>query len=101
MSDNLPAVADDTPASPTESDALPQLDAYALLSRPTLDLTDPEVDRIIIDLRARRARHLASGKPDKPKAEAKAKTPALTKEAKADKKAEATASLLADIEWKL
>lgn len=39
--------------------------AYDLLSRPTLTLTDEEVDIVIADLRRRRELFVATGKPDK------------------------------------
>lgn len=47
----------------------PEADAYELLSRPTLSYTDEEVAAVVADLRRRRAAFLATGKPDKPKAE--------------------------------
>jgi hypothetical protein len=75
----------DTPA--------PAIGAYELLSKPTLELTDAEVDIIIADLRRRRTQFLSTGKPDKPKAEAKAKAEPLSKEAKAAN----TAALLAPL----
>jgi chromatin segregation and condensation protein Rec8/ScpA/Scc1 (kleisin family) len=62
MTEQLPAVV-----------AEPELDAYALLSKPTLDLSDAEVARICADLRVRRARYIATNKPDK--APAKPKEP--------------------------
>ena len=48
-----------------------QQDAYALLSKPTKNLSDAEVKLIIADLRKRRFTSLATGKPDKPVKEAK------------------------------
>lgn len=67
------------------------LDAYDLLSKPTLDITDEEALTIIADLRRRREGYLRTGKPDKqPKSKAEPK-------AKADKAAN-TASLLAMLE---
>jgi hypothetical protein len=68
-------------------------DAYSLLSRPTLQLTDAQVEKIVIDLRERRAKHIATGKPDKPRAEAKIKAEPLGKESKAAN----TAALLASL----
>lgn len=66
-------------------------DAYALLSKPTLDVSDEEALLIIEDLRKRRVAYLKTGKPDKqPKAKAPPKGPV-------DKKAN-TANLLALIE---
>lgn len=90
MTDNLPATAE----------PLSQMDAYALLTKPTLDLTDAEVDIVIADLRARRARHISSGKPDKPNPKPKA-LPAGAKKPSALDKAQATLDVLSDIDWKL
>jgi len=51
-----------------------QPDAYSLLSRPTLELTDDEVEIVVQDLRRRRDLFVKTGKPDKAKADsAKAK----------------------------
>lgn len=69
-----------------------QLDAYALLSRPTLDYTDEEVALVVEQLRKARSRFLATGTLDKPKA-AKAATVKLD----ADEKARNTALLLASL----
>jgi hypothetical protein len=69
------------------------LDAYALLSKPTLDISDPEALLIIEDLRKRRKAYLTTGKPDK---QPKPKAPASPK-VKADKAAN-TANLLALLE---
>ncbi len=77
----------------TTPDATAPLDAYALLSKPTLKLSDAEVDIILADLRSRRARYLATGKPDKPKAERAAPKAKPT----AASKAAATADLLASL----
>jgi len=55
-------------------------DAYALLSKPTQELTDAEVEAVFADLRIRRERFL-QGVQDKPAA--KPKAPAKTKEEKA------------------
>lgn len=73
-------------------------DAYALLSKPTLDLTDDEVEAIIADLRRRRELYIKTGKPDKP-----AKPKAVTSKAKAtaDEKARNTAALLASLKLSL
>lgn len=54
------------------TDPAAKQDAYALLSRPTLELSDQDILDIIENLRARRIRSLTTGKPDKPVAEAKA-----------------------------
>lgn len=59
-----------------------ELDAYSLLSRPTLELSDAQVERICEDLRRRRRQHVETGKPDKPKAERKAKAEPASAEAK-------------------
>jgi hypothetical protein len=93
MTDNLPSITE------LASEPLPDfapVDAYELLSKPTLELTDTEVDIVIHDLRQRRARWVNSGQkaPDKPKA-AKAKA---AKEKPTDAlRAAATQSLLADL----
>lgn len=63
-----------------------QQDAYALLSKPTKNLTDAEVTLIIADLRKRRFISLSTGKPDKPVKEAKERKKAV-KATDADKKA--------------
>ena len=55
-------------------------DAFELLSKPTLDLTDDEIETICKDLRKRRERFLAGQKDNAPKAK-KAAQPA-TPEAK-------------------
>ncbi len=65
-------------------------DAYTLLSRPTLDFTDAEVDIVIADLRRRRAAFVATGKPDKI-----AKPKVAASPASAEAKASNTASILA------
>lgn len=43
-----------------------EMDAYALLSRPTLELTDAQVEAIVVDLRKRRELYIKTGKPDRP-----------------------------------
>jgi hypothetical protein len=70
----------------------PEIGAYDLLSKPTLDLSDAEVDLIIADLRKRRAAYVSTGKADRPKKE-KAATVKLEK----DDKARNTAALLASL----
>lgn len=65
-------------------------DAYALLSKPTLDLSDDEVKAICKDLRARRERFLAGQKDAAPKPKAEPKT--------AEEKAALTQSIATDIE---
>lgn len=83
----------------TNPDDEGQLDAYALLSKPTLDLTDPEVERIVTDLQARRKLYLSTGKPDAPK---KAKAPAEPKKKATDEeKARNTALLLGQLKMSL
>lgn len=75
------------------SDTTPDpLDAYALLSRPTLDYSDAEIEAVVVDLRKRRAAYLSSGKVDKPKAAAKA-----TAKLSADDKARNSEALLASL----
>jgi len=81
----------------------PQLDAYALLTKPTLDLSDAEVDAIITNLQKRRKVYLDTGKADAPAKEAAARKALAEPKAKptaADKKAN-TAALLDSIDWKL
>ena len=56
--------------------------AYDLLSRPTLSLTDAEVEIVVADLRRRRAAFIATGKPDKI-AKPKTASPSPTAESKA------------------
>lgn len=73
------------------TDAEP-VDAYSLLSKPTLDLSDAEVDLIIDDLRKRREAYIKTGKPDKPKV-----VKAAAKKLNADEKARNTAALLAQL----
>ena len=86
----------------TDETPPPQLDAYALLTKPTLELTDGEVETIIADLRKRRTTYLATNKADSPKKEAAAKAalaaPAPTAEQKRLAKQEATRALMASIE---
>lgn len=79
------------------SDAEQSLDAYSLLSKPTLSITDEEATKIIADLRQRRERFMATKKPDKPRAAAKAKADPLSKEAKAENTAALLASLKLDL----
>jgi len=50
--------------------AAPQTpDAYELLSKPTLELSDAEVALVVEDLRRRRKAYVQTGKVDKPKKE--------------------------------
>lgn len=63
------------------------MDAYALLSKPTLELTDAEIEVIVLDLRKRRERFLAGQKDNLPK-KPKAAKPVLTDEAKQQAAAE-------------
>lgn len=46
-----------------------EMDAYSLLSRPTLELTDEQVMAIIEQLRHKREAYIKTGKPDRPKKE--------------------------------
>lgn len=75
---------------------LEPIDAYSLLSKPTLDLNDAEVNIVIEDLRRRRKAYLASGKPDKPRKETVAR-----QKASAGDKAANTAALLAHLNLKV
>lgn len=68
------------------------IDAYSLLSKPTLELTDAEVLIIVEDLRKRREAYIKTGKPDKPK-----KEKVERKKLDADEKARNTALLLAQL----
>lgn len=68
------------------------IDAYALLSKPTLEISDDEAMKIIEDLRARRRAYLSTGKLDKPKKE-KIAAVKLDK----DEKARNTALLMAQL----
>lgn len=76
-----------------------ELDAYALLSKPTLDLTDAEVERIVVDLQARRKLYLATGKPDAPKKARAASEP--KKKATDEEKKRNTALLLGQLKMSL
>jgi hypothetical protein len=67
-------------------------DAYALLSKPTLELTPEEIKAICADLRQRRERFLAGQKDNQPKPAKKAVVP-MTDEAKQ----QASAEILNDI----
>lgn len=75
----------------TSPDDAEQIDAYALLSKPTLELTDAEVERIVVDLQARRKLYLSTGKPDAPK---KAKAPAGPKAKLSDDEKKRNTALL-------
>lgn len=68
------------------------IDAYSLLSKPTLDLNDKEVEIIVADLRRRREAYIKTGKVDKPKKE-RAAAVKLSK----DEKARNTALLLSQL----
>lgn len=68
------------------------LDAYSLLSRPTLEVSDAEALLIIEDLRRRRRAYIATGKPDKPKKER-----AVAEKLSKDEKARNSAALLASL----
>lgn len=80
--------------TPTEPADVETEDAYSLLSKPTLELTDAQVAVVVSDLRARRARHVATGKADAPR-KALAK-PKAEKPTEAMRK-EASRNLLADL----
>lgn len=83
-------------AEPT-AEIPPELDAYALLSKPTLDLSDDQVELIVADLRRRRELYIKTGKPDRP---AKPKAAPKAKATADDKKAN-TAALLASLDLTL
>lgn len=80
------------PANPSDVEPL---DAYALLSKPTLELSDAEVKTIIAHLRAKREAYVTSGgkKADK-RPVAKPAAEPITEEKKADN----TSLLLAMLE---
>ena len=64
-------------------------DAYTLLSKPTLELTDQDIEDICKDLRARRERYLAGQKDNPPKKAAPPKS--------AEEKAALTDSIIGDV----
>ena len=72
-------------------------DAYALLSKPTLQLSDEEVTIIIADLRKKRIASLTTGKPDKTVAEAKKAKAQKALPKSQQERAALTADLLASI----
>lgn len=80
------------PTLPEAEEPPEAFNAYALLSKPTLDLTDAEVEAVVVDLRRRRALYVKTGKVDKPKA---AKVAA--KKLDADEKLKNTQLLLASL----
>lgn len=94
----------DTPTPPAaeaaaEVEALASAprDAYSLLSRPTLEITDEELEIIVADLRRRREYFVKEGKKDNPKAErAKAAKAPATKASK-EAKERNTAVLLSEL----
>lgn len=65
-----------------EQSTTPTRDAFTLLSKPTLELTDEEVELICKDLRQRRERFLAGQKDNYPKPPKKEVQP-ITAESKA------------------
>lgn len=68
-------------------------DAFALLSKPTLDLTEQDIEGIVADLRQRRERFL-QGIADKPK-----RAPARPElDSSAEAKAARTAHLLGELD---
>lgn len=83
----------------TNPDDDEQLDAYALLSKPTLDLSDKEVELVVIDLQKRRELYLKTGKPDAPKPP-KEKAPPKGKASEEEKKRN-TALLLGQLKMQL
>lgn len=79
-----------------EGEALPIADAFQLLSKPTLDLTDEQILAIAQDLRRKRQAFL-KGKADKP---GSTKTKTATKISKEDKDvvtAHVTENILANL----
>lgn len=72
-----------------------QRDAFALLSKPTLELTDAEIELICADLRRKREQFL-QGVQDKPPRAAKAKLPPPDRSSEAVQ--QRTADLLGEID---
>jgi tartrate dehydratase beta subunit/fumarate hydratase class I family protein len=74
----------------------PTEDAYSLLTRPTLEITDEQLEIIVANLRARRAAYMAgtADRPDKPKAASAAPKTAAEKDA-------LTKALLGELDLKL
>lgn len=71
--------------------------AYELLSRPTLELSQAEVEAIIVELRKKREWVIANGKPDTTVKDAKAARTAKPKPADKAARDAATADLLAGL----
>lgn len=69
-------------------------DAYALLSKPTLQLSDAEIEVICVDLRKRRERFLMGQKDAAPK---KAAAPKVKLDESPEAKKQRSADLLGDI----
>lgn len=88
-----------TDITPSADSADNGWDIYELLSRPTLDLTDADLERIVADLRQKRAAFVADSKKgaDKPPA----KRTAGSSRASADEKRRNTQALLAGLNLKL
>jgi len=76
------------------AEPISERDAYALLSKPTLELTDAEVEIVVAELRKKRSAYVHEGKKDNATSKRK---PAATA---ADKDA-ATKALLADLDLDL
>jgi hypothetical protein len=85
------------PEAPIEPIPLPPGDAYALLSKPTAQLTPAEIHAICCDLRAKRIKFL-EGKADKPVARKAASTVDNSPEAKAARTEALRESLLGSLE---
>lgn len=86
MTDQTPAIVESEPQ-----------DAYSLLSKPTLDLTDAEVEIVVSDLRRRRRLFIEQGIKDEPVKKAAAKKKALPAAAK--DKAANTLALLSQLKF--
>lgn len=79
----------------TEAEPEPEVNAYSLLTRPTVELSDAEVEIIVADLRRRRDAYVSSGgkKPDRPD-----KAPPKPQGTKAELTRQAAASLNLDFD---
>lgn len=90
---------DPTPPESAEIEALANAprDAYELLSRPTLDITNAELELIVADLRRRREYFVKEGKKDNPKVEKAKREKKPATKATAEQKARQTAVLLSEL----
>lgn len=68
-------------AEATADNATPTVNAYDLLTKPTLELTDAEVEIVVADLRKRRHAYVSAKTPDRPDKPKKQPTTAQEKAA--------------------